>query len=50
MTDDILAQVCRARRLRLVIGFAAETENIETGAAEKLASARLRYRRRQPRG
>lgn len=38
-TDDILAQVCRApRRPRLVIGFAAETENIETGAAEKLAS------------
>lgn len=40
-TEDILAQVGTAKRHNVVVGFAAETENLERNAAAKLAAKNL---------
>jgi phosphopantothenoylcysteine decarboxylase/phosphopantothenate--cysteine ligase len=40
-TEDILKAVARAKRPRIVIGFAAESRDLETNAAEKLKAKKL---------
>jgi phosphopantothenoylcysteine decarboxylase/phosphopantothenate--cysteine ligase len=40
-TSDILAEIARRRTSQLVIGFAAETENVIENARKKLASKSL---------
>ena len=40
-TPDILAEVGKTKRGRIVVGFAAETENLLSEARRKLASKRL---------
>ncbi|HVB35314.1 MAG TPA: bifunctional phosphopantothenoylcysteine decarboxylase/phosphopantothenate--cysteine ligase CoaBC [Patescibacteria group bacterium] len=38
MTPDILAEVCRRKKDRIVVGFAAETESVAEHARRKLAA------------
>ena len=40
-TEDILSEVARRKTSQLVVGFAAETENVLENAREKLASKSL---------
>jgi len=40
-TDDILKAVAKGKRPRVVIGFAAETRDLESNAAEKLKAKKL---------
>jgi len=40
-TPDILAEVASKRRSQIVVGFAAETENVQENARRKLASKSL---------
>ena len=40
-TEDILASVAHEPRIRVVIGFAAETENVLENARQKLAAKHL---------
>jgi phosphopantothenoylcysteine decarboxylase/phosphopantothenate--cysteine ligase len=40
-TTDILAEVARRKKTQIIIGFAAETENILENARKKLASKSL---------
>ena len=40
-TPDVLAAIGREKRSGIVVGFAAETENHETNAREKMARKRL---------
>ena len=50
-TRDILAEVAaHARRPRLVVGFAAETDDVETLCARQAGAQAARPDRRQPRG
>jgi phosphopantothenoylcysteine decarboxylase / phosphopantothenate---cysteine ligase len=39
-TEDILAEVCRAKGNRIVVGFAAETEDVVANARKKLEQKR----------
>jgi phosphopantothenoylcysteine decarboxylase/phosphopantothenate--cysteine ligase len=40
-TQDILAEIARRKTMQIVVGFAAETENILENARRKLASKSL---------
>jgi phosphopantothenoylcysteine decarboxylase/phosphopantothenate--cysteine ligase len=40
-TSDILAELARSKRSQIIVGFAAETENVLENARKKLLAKRL---------